>query len=221
MKTSNQSIFFAFFFLQLIFLLFSCKKEQRVIPDFIPNIQSISPTYVKNGGEVSVIIKGVSVFNAYSTIQAKLNGQLVEAKVGGYSQEIKVKVPDNFFTENNKVSTLQVIVDGKESLIAAPAFYAETYPRFDTFTPEIVSKGEEITIYGYNFIPDASKNKVSFGDGNNGVLFGEITSITTEQIKVKVPQNAVSGEFLVTAETGDKLYKIALLFPNKSLRILK
>ncbi|RNL53409.1 IPT/TIG domain-containing protein [Pedobacter jejuensis] len=202
----------------LIAALLSCKKTEvnKISP---PVIESVLPKYIKNSDELFVILKLGSI-SLSSDIRVKIDGVEIPGQFGGNGFTIKFKVPTNFFSDQKICADIQVIVNGQESQKIEKAILSEFYPRFDVSTPEVIRKGEELTIYGYNFSSEVNKNNIQFLNAAGTFDNGIITYSDQEVIKVKVPTTAVSGSFVVSVITKDLKNRVVVLDSPKSIRVL-
>jgi len=83
-------------------------------------------------------------------------------------------------------------------------------PRIDSFSPNNVSKGTIITIKGSNF--DVNNTKVIFNnntsncinsiDVENNCSLGIVKEITSSEIKVEVPNNAITDKLIIKTPKG-------------------
>ncbi|MCL6266128.1 IPT/TIG domain-containing protein [Flagellimonas myxillae] len=69
----------------------------------------------------------------------------------------------------------------------------EPAPEITSFTPDSGTEGTEVTIVGKNFGSTIAKNEVRFGNS-----IAEITSASTVQLVVNVPENATTAAIKVT-----------------------
>lgn len=209
-----KNIIFLFLFASLV----SCKKTEinRVSP---PVIDSVVPKYIKNNEELFVTLKLGSVSSS-SNIRVKIDDMEIPGQFGGNGFTIKFKVPNNFFSEQKISSNIQIIVDGQESPKVERAIFSEFYPRLDFSTTEVIKKGEELTIYGYNFSSEINKNTIQFLNAKGSFDNGIITYSDEEVIKVIIPQTAVTGNFVANIIAKDLKNKVVILDSSKPVRVL-
>ncbi|WP_316823099.1 IPT/TIG domain-containing protein [Pedobacter gandavensis] len=215
-KILNTSLIVLFF---VVFVM-SCKKTAQPEVSLIPEIESVNPIYARNEEEVSVQFKGVGINNT-SKINIKINKVELAAQYSGYHNVVKFKIPKSFFSSTTLVSSLEVEINGKTSKKVDNAIYSNFFPKLDRFIPNIARIGDEVTIYGYNFMPDTNKTSVSFFGNNNTSLKGKVTYIDPEVIKVIVPANAETNTIAVITGTNDVNYSVVPLLFTENIRILK
>lgn len=161
-----------------------------------PTIENIAPTKGRAGDTVSITGVNYSTTPADDIVQfngtkaeviaATATKLTVKAPVGGSTGPISVKV------KNSEVAT-------------GPAFTYVQAATFTSFAPAAAKVGDTITVTGTNFSTTLSDNVVHFTGPQNNVFTGTVISATDTQLKVKVPQGAVTGKINLYVNSGLKL----------------
>ncbi|MFQ5656705.1 MAG: DUF6531 domain-containing protein, partial [Candidatus Methylomirabilales bacterium] len=95
-------------------------------------------------------------------------------------------------------------------------------PTISDFDPGSGKVGDTVTITGTGFRPTPSDNTVSFAGPNSTLVTTPVTSATTTQLVVAVPQGAVTGPLEVTTAGGTATstgHFIVLPSPNFTLDV--
>ncbi|MGO2169019.1 MAG: IPT/TIG domain-containing protein [Pseudoalteromonas sp.] len=83
--------------------------------------------------------------------------------------------------------------------------------------PDKIYQGNEITINGFGFSEEASKNIVKLKNSDNELITVNVISATNTSLKIKVPQGAVSGELTVTV--GDDTVSTNILIQSTKMKL--
>jgi hypothetical protein len=152
-----------------------------------PSIDSFSPSYGTEGS--SVTITGTNFDPTASNNIVKFNGVLTTVQ-NASPTSLTVNVPSSATT--GKISVLVNL-----STVNSATDFTVLHPSIVGFSPTSGVAGDEVIITGQDF--DASAT------GNNTVKFNGVTavvsSVTSTQMIVNVPQNATSGTISVTIGT--------------------
>nr|WP_067055379.1 IPT/TIG domain-containing protein [Mucilaginibacter sp. L294] len=161
-----------------------------------PTIESITPNRGRAGDVVA--IAGVNYSTTIADNIVKFNG--VNAVVtSATATKLTVKAP----TEG---TTGAVTVKVKNSEVATGPVYSYIgAATFTSFAPASAKAGDIITITGTNFSETLADNIVHFSGAQNTVFTGTVTAATETQLKVTVPQGAVTGKIYLTVNSGLKL----------------
>jgi hypothetical protein len=161
-----------------------------------PTIESITPNRGRAGDVVA--IAGVNYSTTIADNIVKFNG--VNAVVtSATTTKLTVKAP----TEG---TTGAITVKVKNSEVATgPAFSYFGPATFTSFAPASAKAGDVITLTGTNFSETLADNVVHFSGSQNTVFTGTITAATETELKVTVPQGAITGKIYLTVNSGSKL----------------
>ena len=86
-------------------------------------------------------------------------------------------------------------------------------PRIESAIPVLGPVGQLVTLTGTGFAATPEGNQVTFPDAENGRLEAVVESASSTQIKVRVPQGAVTGPFRVSVnELSSNDYQFLVLF---------
>ncbi|RQO69579.1 hypothetical protein DBR43_16025 [Pedobacter sp. KBW06] len=217
MKNEKQSILVhttgIFFGILLITTIFgSCTKDKDIMV-LVPIIDSITPKYY--AGRPEATVHGKNLGQSAKDITVTINGiriQPTPVSVGlvlPYANEL-------VFNDTTKVAKVKILTNGYD---LEGVFFSNTYPKIQSFSPEIAKEGQEITISGEYFNADMNKNLVVFPGAKESVISGVITYANHETIKVIVPKNAVTGRFYLVTAFGQTLKNSAKLDPSKPIAI--
>jgi len=158
-----------------------------------PYIESFSPTSGTFGDEITISGQNFNPTPEYNTVGF---GNTIAQVLESSKTELKVKVPNDYLSENGKTKISVEI--GEVSNISKDDFELLLHS-FSSFTPDYGSRGDQITLAGQNFNPDTQYNKVYFGDV-------EATIITASPTKLIVsPANGVlHGSQKITVEVAGR-----------------
>jgi hypothetical protein len=161
-----------------------------------PIIESITPNRGRPGDTIA--IAGVNYSTTTADDVVKFNG--VNAIVlSATATKLLVKAP----TEG---TTGAITVKVKNSEVATgPVFSYIGAATFASFAPASAKAGDTITITGTNFGRVFADNVVHFSGPQNNVFTGTVIAATETQLKVTVPQGAVTGKIYLTVNSGLKL----------------
>ncbi len=186
MKITNS--IYAVLFL-LIFLI-SCGDDNPTNPTTSdPTINSIEPTQVIAGDEM--LIKGKNFGATQGTSKVHFDNIIADTYLSWSDTEIKVIVPA--ITSSGK---LKVVTENKSS--NEFSYTIDNGPRIFSVGNGRAYIDQEIEVKGLNF--GNSKGKVSF----NGVDAITISKWNDTLIMVTVPQNATTGDVIVTTSDNKK-----------------
>jgi hypothetical protein len=161
-----------------------------------PTIESISPVKGRAGDVVT--INGVNYSTAIADNIVKFNGTNAEV-VTATATKLTVKAP-------TQGSTGAISIKVKNSEVATgPVFSYIGAATFTSFAPAAAKVGDTITITGTNFSTTLADNVVHFSGPQNNVFTGAVIAATETQLKVTVPQDAVTGKIYLTVNSGLKL----------------
>jgi hypothetical protein len=161
-----------------------------------PTIESISPIKGRAGDVVT--INGVNYSTTIADNIVKFNGTNAEV-VSATATKLTVKAP-------TQGTTGAISVKVKNSDIATgPTFSYIQAATFTSFAPSAAKAGDTITISGTNFSTTLADNVVHFTGPQNNVFTGTVIAATATQLKVTVPQGAVTGKIYLTVNSGLKL----------------
>ena len=161
-----------------------------------PTIESISPIKGRAGDVVT--INGVNYSTTIADNIVKFNGTNAEV-VTATATKLTVKAP-------TKGSTGAISVKVKNSEVApGPVFSYIGAATFTSFAPAAAKVGDTIIITGTNFSTTLADNVVHFSGPQNNVFTGTVIAATETQLKVTVPQGAVTGKIYLTVNNGLKL----------------
>lgn len=161
-----------------------------------PTIESITPNRGRPGDTIA--IAGVNYSATTADDVVKFNGTNAVV-LSATATKVLVRVP----TEG---STGAVSVKVKNSEVTTgPIFSYIGAATFSSFAPAIAKVGDTITITGTNFSKTRADNVVHFSGLQNNVFTGTTIAATETQLKVTVPQGAVTGKIYLTVNSGLKL----------------
>ncbi|MES2061294.1 MAG: IPT/TIG domain-containing protein [Bacteroidota bacterium] len=161
-----------------------------------PTIESITPNRGRAGDVVA--IAGVNYSTTIADNIVKFNG--VNAVVtSATATKLMVKAPTEGTT-----GTVSVKVKNSE-VTTGPVFSYIGAATFTSFAPASAKAGDIITITGTNFSETLADNVVHFSGPQNTVFTGTVTAVTETQLKVTVPQGAITGKIYLTVNSGQKL----------------
>ena len=161
-----------------------------------PTIESISPIKGRAGDVVT--INGVNYSTTIADNIVKFNGTNAEV-VTATATKLTVKAP-------TQGSTGAISVKVKNSEVATgPVFNYIGAATFTSFAPAAAKVGDTIIITGTNFSTMLADNVVHFSGPQNNVFTGTVIAATETQLKVTVPQGAVTGKIYLTVNSGLKL----------------
>lgn len=94
---------------------------------------------------------------------------------------------------------------------ATPLVHAYVRPSILSFTPVSASVGDEVTITGKHFSTELTANVVKFGD-----VQAAVTAATATELKVTVPEGAVSGKITVMVNNFEGISATAFVVQAES-----
>jgi hypothetical protein len=161
-----------------------------------PTIESITPNRGRPGDTIA--IAGVNYSTTTADDIVKFNGTNAVV-ISATATKLLVRAP----TEG---STGAVSVKVKNSEVTTgPVFSYIGAATFTSFAPASAKFGDTITITGTNFSKTRADNVVHFTGPQNNVFTGTVIAATETQLKVTVPQGAVTGKIYLTVNSGLKL----------------
>ncbi len=173
--------------LLLLGLVFACKKTDPELAPF--TIDSFDPTQGIAG--TTVTIRGVG-FSADATKNVVKFGSSPGTVTSASTSQLVVTVPAAAQTGKITVET-----EGRTAT-SATDFTFITGPGIASFSPEQGEEGTEITIKGYNY---TNSTTVKF----NGVAAKTVTRISTSELRVIVPDGAITGKITLEDATGQSV----------------
>ena len=186
MKITN-SIYYVLF---LLVFLISCGDDSSTNPITTdPTINSIEATAVLPGDEM--LIKGINFGATQGASKVHFNNLIADTYLSWSDTEIKVIVPA--ITSDGKV---KVVTDSKTS--NEVSYTIDKGPRIISVGNGRAYIDQEIEIKGLNF--GNTRGKVSF----NGVDAITISKWSDSLIMVTIPQNATTGNVVVTTFDNKK-----------------
>jgi RHS repeat-associated protein len=169
--------------------------RQILVP---PIIDSFSPVQGSVGSTVTINgerFDGTSPQN--NTVRfTQTGGGTVQAQVTSATRnQLAVTVPAGAAT-----GPIAVTTQGGTGTSAAN-FVVVTAPIITSFTPQSGEVGSTVTLTGQNFTGTTGGTTVTFA-GNTSTIPALITSLTSTQISVLVPNGAMTGFITVTTDVG-------------------
>lgn len=171
--------------------------------DFIvlqaPVVNSFSPESGKAGDEVTISGENFSEKAEENTVKF---GSIAATVKTATTTKLTVIVPEEAATGKITVS-----VDGR-SATSENNFTVINSPKINGFAPSSGMVGDEVTISGENFSAELTENTVKIGE-----LTAQVIEASTTQLKIKIPEGAVTESIYVTvngqtASTGDATFKV-------------
>ncbi len=173
-----------------VFLLISCGDDSNPADNSNgPNITSISPNKVLTGDKM--IISGTKFGAERGESKVYFNDIPVTIYYSWSETKIEIEVPS--ITSGGKV---KVVVNGVSSNLVE--YFLDDNPRIKSIGNGRAYVEQDVEIKGINF--GNTKGSVSF----NGVTATTITKWNDTLINVNVPQNATTGNVIVTTSNGKK-----------------
>ena len=161
-----------------------------------PTIENISPTKGRAGDEVA--ISGVNYSTTAADNLVQFNGKTAEV-ISATATKLTVKAPVGG-------TTGAVTVKVKNSDVATgPAFTYIQAATFVSFSPASAKIGETVTITGTNFSTEKTENVVKFSGPTGTLVTATVTEATATQLKVTVPQSAITGRIILNVLNGGDL----------------
>ncbi len=148
-----------------------------------PHINSFNP---KSGTFRDVITISGQHFHPVLSYNNVTLGNSVATIIEGSTTELKVAVPDNYFSEDGK-SKISVTVDGLTD--TSEDDFELLLHSITDFTPTAGSRGDEITITGHYFHPDKAYNKVFIGE-----VEANITACTPTSLSISPSNGVIHGD---------------------------
>ncbi|OJJ19842.1 hypothetical protein BKI52_15280 [marine bacterium AO1-C] len=150
------------------------------------SISDFNPKTASEGTEVTITGEGFSTTTANNKVN--FNGTLATI-TSATATELKVTVPTGATTGKISVEVNGQLVNSTEDFVVIQL------PTITSFAPQTGSIGTEVTITGSNFDGNSNNNTVKF----NGTL-ATITSATTTELIVTVPEGATTGKITVEVQ---------------------
>ncbi|OOQ57435.1 IPT/TIG domain-containing protein [Mucilaginibacter pedocola] len=160
-----------------------------------PTIENISPTSGKSGDTVS--ITGVNYSTVLAENDVKFNGTTATLK-SATATRIVAYVPQ---TGTTGAITLKV---KNSDLTTGPVFTYVQPATITSITPQQAHVGDTVTVKGTNFSTVIAENEAGF-NATPVRLAGTVISATATELKVIVPQTALTGAFTLRVRGGATL----------------
>ncbi|MFD0763570.1 IPT/TIG domain-containing protein [Mucilaginibacter lutimaris] len=161
-----------------------------------PTIENIAPTKGRAGDVISITGVNYSATTADNIVE--FNGTKAEV-VSATTTKLTVKAPVAGTT-----GAVSLKVKNSE-ITTGPAFTYIQAATFTSFTPASAKVGETVTITGSNFSTEKSENIVKFSGAQGTAVTATVTEATATQIKVTVPQSAITGKITLNVLNGGEL----------------
>lgn len=181
------------FRLQFIFLLIavSCKNDEETPAPFITGVTPLQ------GIAGSVVVLAGGNFSPTAGDNVVMFNHTQAQVTSASTAQITTVVPANAST-----GKITITVNG-QTATSPTDFIVILPPSITSFSPLVGTPGSTVTITGTNFNTDASTNTVLFNDTP-----AEITSTTSTQLTVVVPDGATTGKIRVSANTLTSLSEL-------------
>lgn len=186
-KLLKRSIPYFSILLAMIFILWSCTKEDNEPIVLVPTITSVTPV----SGEIGdvVTITGTNFNTAAIYNEVIIGGITTIASSASGSNTITAEVPQGAAAGlvDLTVKAYGVTTEALDFTVIWPP------PVITSFFPYYGTIGESITIYGMNFTDNTDLVEVSISG-----IAATITGATATSATVEVPAGAATGDVVVT-----------------------
>lgn len=157
-----------------------------------PEVSGIYPLTVFPTQEVT--ITGSNFGDVTGPVKVSINGTFASNIVSTTDNEIVVKIPENASSGDVSLSVWTHTIEGIGSLTVLPLPKIESVISHGFLAENIAMPGEEVWIYGSNFITDTSLLDINF----NGTPATNIISVSEDLIKVIAPSGYSAGYISIT-----------------------